>query len=466
MNRSLWKRIAVRAAVWVGVAAVCSAVALAQSTVQDTAQTGAARTDGQIEMDVVHALDASQALKSDLITAATIEGKVTLSGTVSSEDSKRLAASIVKGVAGVTGVENNLRVGNPADDPNAAAGNPAEEEQAPVADAQTAQQGQYPDQQPQMAEATPQQSTQPYANPPQDAQQYPVQPQYPQQAPQAYPPQYPQYPQDAQGYPQPATPPPPVYGQQPGYGQRPGYGQTPQAPPYQYATQPVPVPAGTQLQVRTNQPVESKHAQEGQPVDFTVIQDVTFGGVLAIPRGATVHGVLVGVKNVGSGTLTGSSELALQLTSLDLGGQTYPLQSDQFRVKSPGKGERTAGNIIAGTLLGAVIGGAAGGGGGAAIGAVAGGTVGTAASAASGGPNAWIPAEALVSFRLTQPVTVAPVSQQEAMRLSQGLYPGGPTLYRRSYYGGPYAQPAPYPNYYAPVYYRPYYMVGGAYYWR
>jgi len=66
-----------------------------------------------------------------------------------------------------------------------------------------------------------------------------------------------------------------------------------------------------------------------------VIQDVTFGGVLAIPRGATVHGVIADAKNVGSGTLTGSSELALQLTSLDLGGQTYPLQSDLFKVKAP-----------------------------------------------------------------------------------------------------------------------------------
>jgi hypothetical protein len=455
MNRSLWKRIVARAAMWMGVAAVCSAVALAQSTIQDTAQAGAARTDGQVEMDVVHALDASQALKSDLITAATIQGRVTLSGTVSTDDSKRLAESIVKGVPGVTGVDNNLKVGNPADDPNAVNGNPADEATAQVADSQTTQQGQYTDQQPQYPQSAPQQDAQTQAYPNNQQPQYSNQPQYSQ----------PQYSQNAPAYPQPTTPPPPP----PGYynNQRPGYAQTPPpGPAYQYPTQPVAVPQGTLLQVRTNEPVESKHAQEGQPVQFTVIQDVTFGGVLAIPRGATVHGVVVGVKHVGSGTLTGSSELALQLTALDLGGQTYPIQSDQFRVKSPGKGERTAGNIVTGTLLGALIGGAAGGGGGAAIGAVAGGTVGTAASAASGGPNAWIPAEALVSFHLAAPVTVAPVSQQEAMRLSQGLYPGGPTLYRRSNYGGPYGQPTPYPYYYAPVYYRPYYMVGGAYYWR
>jgi hypothetical protein len=80
-------------------------------------------------------------------------------------------------------------------------------------------------------------------------------------------------------------------------------------------------------------------------------------------------------------------------------------------------------------------------------------------------PRAWIPAEALVTFHLANPVTVDPVDPQEAARLAQGLYQGGPNLYRRGPY--PYgAAYAPYPYGYPPVYYRPYYVVGGAYYWR
>ena len=50
-------------------------------------------------------------------------------------------------------------------------------------------------------------------------------------------------------------------------------------------------------------------------------------------------------------------------------------------------------------------------------------------------PASWIPAEAQVTFRLTAPVTVNPVNQQEAARLAQGLYPGGPTLYHRGTIG-------------------------------
>ena len=53
-------------------------MAMAQdATAQDQAPAGQ-RTDGQIEMDVVHALDASKALKEDMITAATIQGEVSL----------------------------------------------------------------------------------------------------------------------------------------------------------------------------------------------------------------------------------------------------------------------------------------------------------------------------------------------------------------------------------------------------
>ncbi len=414
-------------------------------TTQDAAQAAGQRSDGQIEMDVVKALDDSQALKNDLITAATIQSQVTLSGTVSSDASKQLAESIVSKVPGVTKVNNHLKVGNPADAQSDQASQPAPES--------------YPD--PNDDNGAPQ--TAENQNPPQYApnEQENAPPQYSQQPNNQPQPGYSQYP--------PQGIPPPAYGQQPGYPPPPpGYSQrSPYPPPpprYSIPNGPITLAQGTVLQVRTADALDNKRAKEGTPVDFTVIRDVTVNGWLAIPRGATVHGVVTASKNAGQ--LGGSPELALRLTSLDLAGRSYPLDSDEFRVKGPSKTERTAGNIIGGALIGAIIGGVAGGGGGAAIGAAAGGTVGTAASAATPGPHAWIPAEALVTFHLNMPLTVEPVSQQEAARLAQGLYPGGPNLYRRPYpyYGRPYG-PAVY-AYPPPVYYRPYYLAGGYYYWR
>jgi guanyl-specific ribonuclease Sa len=342
-------------------------------------------------MDVVHALDASNALKNDLITAATIQGEVTLSGTVSNEASRELAESIASHVPGVTKVHNDLTVANPED---------AQEAQESNAGAQQGAPSDVP------------------------------QPGYGQDEGEA-----------------PSSPPPPARSL---------------APAYEVSNAPVTIPQGTLLQVRTSEPVSSKRAEEGTAVQFTVIRDVVFGGVLAIPRGATVHGVVTETKK--SGALAGSPELALQLTSLDLGGQNYPLHSDLFKVKGPNKAGQTVRNAFGTALLGALIGGVADRGTGAAIGAATGAGVGTAVTAASPGPGVWIPAEALVDFHLAAPVTVTPVSPQEAARLAQALYPGGPFRYRRGVY--PYPGPYAYRYAYPPVYFRPYYTVGGFYSWR
>jgi hypothetical protein len=489
MIRPLNSKTLHRASAWVGVIVLGCTLTMAQ----DATPSSAPRSDGQIEMDVVHALDASQALKNDLITAATIQSEVTLSGTVSSDSSKQLAESIVKGVPGVTQVHNNLKVGNPADDANAqgaAANDPANDD---MADAQAGPPdsepnpgyGQSPtygdngqNQPPSVNQAPPpdwgngqgqnQQPAYGQNNPPRPTygEGYPQQ-SYPQQQPYGQQGPAPTY---GQGPPPGYGQAPPPYGQAPppGYGQRPQYSQNPPPPRYEIPRGPVMIPQGTLVQVRTSEAVNNKHARGGEPVQFTVIQDVTVGGALAIPRGATVYGVIADVKRPDPGALTGSNELALELTSLDLMGQSYPLQSDLFRVKGPGKGGRSAGNVVGGALLGAIIGGAVGGGTGAAVGAVAGGGTGAAVSGATSGPGVWIPAEALVTFHLAAPVTVQPVTEQEAMRLAQGLYPGGPRLYQRRAYAYPYRpyRPYPYAAYYGPVYYRPYYMVGGYYYWR
>ena len=468
MNRTFMRKVGTQLTGYMGLAMLCTVFALAQDPGaappqdQPSAAQPGPRTDGQIEMDVVHALDASAALKNDLITAATIQGEVTLSGTVSSDASKQLAESIASHVDGVTKVHNNLQIGNPGPDAQAPQPAPSADEM-PDPDQTPAQR--------QMANLPPpgpapdanQQGPDPAAvnNPPSA---YPQQPAYPQQG--GYPPQG--------GYPQQGGYPParPQY-QNPQNSQYPPYPQQPQGPQYQPARGPVTIPPGMLLQVRTSEPVDSKRAKDGQPVQFTVIQDVAVGGVLAIPRGAVVHGVVTEAKNAGSGKLAGSSVLALTLTSLDLGGQSYPLSTDQFRVKGPNKAGQTVNNAVGGAIVGAIIGCAIGRGPGCAIGAGAGAAGGTAASAASGGPRVWIPAEALVTFHINAPLTVNPVSPQEAARLAEGLYPGGPSLYRRGPYGygpryGYYAGYgyAPYPYGYPPVYYRPYYLVGGVYYWR
>jgi hypothetical protein len=398
-------------------------LALAQGTTTPSSPADPVRADGQIEMDVVHALDASSVLKNDLITAATIQGEVTLSGTVSVASSRDLAESIASHVQGVTKVHNNLKVGNQQNPP--AAQNPADSQQGDAGAPNSAD-----------SPSEPAMSDEPLPPTNESDAQAQLRAEIRAQVIAEI-----QAQRQAQGQDSNVPPPPPAM-------------ETPKGP--------VTIPQGTLLQLRTNEPVGTKHAKDGLPVQFMVIRNVIVGGVLAIPRGATVHGVVTEVKQAGE--LKGSPELALKLTSLDLGGQNYPVDSGLFKVKGPGKGERTASNMIGGTLMGTMIGCIAGRGAGCAIGAGAGLAAGTAASAATPGPNVWIPAEALVEFHLNSPLTVTPVSAQEAARMAQGLYSGGPALYRRGY--DPYGRPYPHAYGYPPVYYRPYYMIDGYYYWR
>ena len=212
----------------------------------------------------------------------------------------------------------------------------------------------------------------------------------------------------------------------------------------------VTVPNGALIRVRVNQPLDSGRAQPGQRFDGVVVNDVVADGAVAIPRGAAVEGTVVDAQS--SGALKGRGELSLQLTSVTLGGKTYPISSEIWAHNGGDKTTETVDKTAIGAGLGGLVGAAAAGGQGAAVGAGVGAALGLGSSAASGRGQVFIPAEGLLTFHLAQPVTVATVSQMEMDRLAQGAGPGTagpPRLQRRYpavYYGG----------YYGPVYYRPY----------
>lgn len=217
---------------------------------------------------------------------------------------------------------------------------------------------------------------------------------------------------------------------------------------------PITILEDTLIRVMTNEPVSSKHSRDGDVVRFTVSEDVNTNNGLAIPRGATVHGVVVKAKK--AGRLTGSPELIFKLTSLDLGGRSYPLYTYEFKVKGASKTRPTENKIAGGAAVGAAFGvavdansarngvngpGTAANQGEANVDAKGaevlaattdlGAGVGTAVSALSPGPILSIPAESQLDFHLASPITVTPLSAKEAAKLSEGLYPGGPTLYVR-----------------------------------
>jgi hypothetical protein len=195
----------------------------------------------------------------------------------------------------------------------------------------------------------------------------------------------------------------------------------------------------TLIRLETTGPLDSNDARDRDEVRFPVSADVVVGDVVAIPRGAVVHGLVLRPKK--PGVLTGSPELTLKLTSLDLGGRNYPLYSNHLRVTGTSKTKLTENLVVGGAAVGALAGSlayskngrtsAAGSARSIGKGAAVGAGVGTALAATTPGPELWIPPEAQVDFYLAAPISVIPASAEEAARLEQGLVPGGPSLYVR-----------------------------------
>ena len=273
-------------------------------------------------------------------------------------------------------------------------------------------------------------------------------------------------------------PPRPAY--QPGQNQSNGYAAPQVAAQTAPPSGPVTLSKGMLLAIRTSEPLDSKKLKPGDYFQGTVAQSVYVGNVLAIPRGAQVTGRVVDVKKPGE--LKGGAKIALQVTTLNLGGNSYSLATDIFDTSSPGKGGYTAGTTVGTSALGAVIGAIAGGGPGAAIGAAAGAGVGLGASAATPGPRSVVPPESVLTFHLTSAATVQPVSYQEANQLEASSAPParryppqpygygyGPAGYGYAapppgYAPYPYAYGYPYPYPYAYAYPRPY-VYGYPYYY-
>jgi outer membrane lipoprotein SlyB len=208
--------------------------------------------------------------------------------------------------------------------------------------------------------------------------------------------------------PPPANVPPPPTAAAPAVAQAP-----PPPPPKKFN-----IPAGTQLTVRLNDSLDSEKNQTGDTFHATLSAPIVLEDQTAIPSGADVTGHVVDVKS--AGRFAGNSALTLELTSLSVNGKTYNIQTNQWSRQGKGEGKNTAVKAGGGAALGAIIGGLAGGGKGAAIGAGAGAGAGTGVAATKKGEQIKLAPEATLSFLLINPVTV---TQQTANNHNAGRTP-------------------------------------------
>jgi BON domain-containing protein len=199
----------------------------------------------------------------------------------------------------------------------------------------------------------------------------------------------------------------------------------PPPPPPADTTPPPPPPPrkliidqGTQIAVRLVDPIDSEKNQTGDTFHATLNAPLTSEGEEAIPAGTDVTGHLVDVKSAGK--FAGQSQVILQLDSINSAGQTYSLQTDQYKKQAASRSKNTGEKVGGGAILGGIIGAIAGGGKGAAVGAAAGAGVGGGVQAATKSQQIKLPSETVLNFTLQAPITVVKAPNPNANRQKLG----------------------------------------------
>ncbi len=222
----------------------------------------------------------------------------------------------------------------------------------------------------------------------------------------------PAYPQNQPATAQPAQSAEPAQPAQPAQSAEPAQPAQP-AQSAQPATSPAGVsgrqiPAGTQLQIRTNQAIAATQADVGRQYSAEIADNVLdANGNIIVPKGSAAELTIASVGTTTRGV--GSNQVAMALQSINVGGRSYTVQTNQVTQSGDrgiGANRRTAEMTGGGALLGTVIGAVAGGAKGAAIGAVVGGGAGAATQVATRGNEVKVPAETLLTFKLDQPITL------------------------------------------------------------
>lgn len=177
----------------------------------------------------------------------------------------------------------------------------------------------------------------------------------------------------------------------------------PPPPPPAPVTAPtkVTVLAGTLIDVRMVDSLDTSKTQTGALFTATLDTNLMANGVVVARKGATVHGKVI--KSENARRLSGKSELQLALTNIVINGAAHPISTSGFQQKGKSEGAQTAKKVAGGAGLGAAIGAISGDAGkGAAIGA----TAGLGIAAVKKGEPIRVPSETLLEFVISVPTTL------------------------------------------------------------
>jgi BON domain len=336
------------------------------------------RDDATISSNIQSKFSQDSGLSSKQLAVQSSNGVVTLSGSVDNDAQRDAAARQAASVAGVKQVVNNLQVGGQVPAPPTT--QKAEAAPAPSVKAEKPAPGKKSRHSHRTDEATNDHADDNGAMTAQNSE-----------------PPVAQVPPPPDATPAPAAVP-----------------STPPPPPPPPQPKPVTIEQGTQLTVRLVDGIDSEKNEAGQTFHATLNAPLTVNGDQVIAAGSDVTGHIADLRSAGK--FKGQSLVVLQLDSISAGGQSYNIQTDQYRKEGSSRSTNTAEKVGAGAVVGAVLGGLLGGGKGAGIGAAAGAGAGGGAQAASKSQQIKLPPETVLNFTLQAPVTVTKAPNPDANR--------------------------------------------------
>lgn len=168
------------------------------------------------------------------------------------------------------------------------------------------------------------------------------------------------------------------------------------------------IPAGSEIDIRTSENIDSDNAPAGTTFGAQVINDVLdAAGSVAIPAGSAARLLILSSTR----SAVGSPELVLDIDTVTIKGRVHRVYSSELKESSKtgmGANKRTAEMLGGGAAIGSLMGAIFGGGRGAGIGAAAGAGGGFLTQLITRGKQVKVPAEAELHFRLERKLVLHP----------------------------------------------------------
>jgi len=168
--------------------------------------------------------------------------------------------------------------------------------------------------------------------------------------------------------------------------------------------------AGTTLVGSLSNRLSTEGLKTGHSVTLTTRDPLQLAGDRMLPAGVVVRGEVTHAQ--GGGRIAGAPELTIRFREIAVGGSSYPITAEPFRVRGKDDLVESVAEIGGGAVVGGIIGAVAGS---TVKGAVIGGVLGTGVAVATKGNQIVLPAGQRLRIRLTGPITVTyrPVAETD-----------------------------------------------------